>query len=262
MMPSFLEINGRLHQYDLRRGRGERSIVFVNSLGTDLRIWDDVIERLPPDIPTLAYDKSGHGLSADGAISIEEFAADLAGLMTALGIRDALLCGVSVGGMIAQTLASTRRDLVAGLVLCNTGYRIGTAETWAERISALDRDGIDAMADAILDRWFARGFRQACPDIVAGYRMMLTRTPVTGYRAVCAAIRDADLEDLARCIACPTLCVAGSDDLATPPDAVETLAKLIPDVDFKLYTSVGHLPCIEVPSRLADDIFKHRETLT
>lgn len=260
-MPRFREINGRLHHYHLRTGDAGRAIVFVNSLGTDLRIWDDVIERLPHGIPTLAYDKSGHGLSAGGAVSIEDLASDLAGLMDALGLRDALVCGVSVGGMIAQVVASTRPDLITGLVLCNTGHRIGTAEVWTDRITNLDEAGIEPMADGILERWFAPCFRETCPDVVAGYRIMLTRTPATGYRAVCAAIRDADLEDHARRIVCPTVCVAGSDDLATPPDVLDALASLIPNAQCELYKSVGHLPCIEVPDMLADEILKHREAV-
>lgn len=261
-MPRFLEIYGRLHHYHLRQGGGDRAIVFVNSLGTDLRIWDEVIDRLPQNIPTLTYDKSGHGLSAGGVFSIDAFAADLVGLLEAVGIQDALVCGVSVGGLIAQALASTRPDLVAGLVLCNTGYRIGTSEAWAERIAMLGKDGIEAMADGILERWFAPGFHEAYPETVAGYRLMLVRTPATGYGAVCAAIRDADLEGRANSITCPTLCIAGSDDLATPPDVVEALASAIPGAQCELYTSVGHLPCIEVPDMLAGDIFKHLGTLS
>lgn len=261
-MPQFVTINGRLHHYHFRQRSRDRAIVFVNSLGTDLRIWDEVIDRLPPDIPTLAYDKSGHGLSAGGVASIDAFTTDLAALMDALGIKDALVCGVSVGGMIAQALASARPDLVGGLVLCSTGYRIGTSENWEERIVTVNQQGIEAMAEGILERWFAPSFHLVYPEIVAGYRLMLTRTPTAGYSAVCAAIRDADLENVAQSIQCLTLCIAGTDDLATPPNVVEALASAICDAQSKLYTSVGHLPCIEVPSVLADDILKHLETLS
>lgn len=260
-MPRFLRTNGRLHSYDFRIGGRGRAIVFVNSLGTDLRIWDAVIGQLPARVPVLQYDKSGHGLSEGGAVSMEDFAADLAGLMDALEIHSALVCGVSVGGMIAQALASARPELVAGLVLCNTGYRIGNVESWTERISALQETGIDPLTDSILERWFSPRFRGECPDLVAGYRMMLTRTPITGYIAVCAAIRDADLEERSRLLTCPTLCVAGEDDLATPPDVVGALATVIPDAKFEIYESVGHLPCIEAPARLAVDILKHLERL-
>lgn len=260
-MPSFVRANGRLHHYVQHAGTQGRAVVFINSLGTDLRIWDEVIERLPTNVPVLSYDKSGHGLSGPGAASIEDFAADLASLMDALDMGNALVCGVSVGGMIAQALADIRPDLVAGLVLCNTGYRIGTAESWSDRIIALDKGGIEPMADAVLERWFSPWFRQNRPELLAGYQMMLTRTPLAGYRAVCQAIRDADLESRARLVACPTLCIAGEADLATPPDVVNSLADAIPCALSECYAGVGHLPCIEVPDRLASDIIAHLERL-
>lgn len=203
-------------------------MVFANSLGTDLRIWDRVIERLPSDVPILTYDKSGHGLSESGAVSIEDFSSDLAGLMDALDLRDAMICGVSVGGMIAQ---------------------------------ALDKTDLDAMANGILDRWFARSFRDKHPDLVAGYHLMLTRTPKDGYRATCAAIRDADLTQTTTRLACPTLCVAGSDDQATPPDIVKAMSDLIQGAEYVCLENVGHLPCIEVPDQLAAILGERLEAL-
>lgn len=250
-MPEFLRLNGRLHHFRHRSGTGARTVVFANSLGTDLRLWEKVIEGLPSDIPTLTYDKSGHGLSESGADTIEDFASDLSNLMDELSLRDALVCGVSVGGMIAQSLAAARPDLVAGLVLCNTSHRIGTAESWNERIGTLNEMGLQAIADGILERWFAKPFHDERPDLVAGYRMMLTRTPEDGYRTVCAAIRDADLTQTTSRLTCPTLCVAGSDDQATPPELVKAMSHLIPGAGYICLDGVGHLPCIEVPDQLA-----------
>lgn len=261
-MPTFASANGRLHHYRLRQGAGVRSVVFVNSLGTDMRIWDDVIRLLPDDLSVLTYDMAGHGLSEHGAETVEDFASDLAALMDSLDLKAALVCGVSFGGMIAQELAAARRDLVAGLVLCNTAHRIGTAEIWADRIAALDAGGLEPMADGIMERWFSPGFRHNAALATAGYRIMLTRTPVLGYRTVCAAIRDADLTNVARGLDCPMLCVAGEDDLATPVETVSSLAALIPRARLTIYDTVGHLPCIEAPDRLAADIVDQLWRLT
>lgn len=260
-MPEFLRINGRLHHYRYRRGKDGRAVVFANSLGTDLRIWEKVIKGLPPDVPVLTYDKSGHGLSEKGALTIEDLASDLAELMDALGLHDAMICGVSVGGMIAQALAAARPNLVAGLVLCNTSHRIGTSDSWAERMTALEEIGLEAMADGILERWFAKSFRAKQPDLVSGYRMMLTRTPKEGYRATCAAIRNADLTRTTCRLTCPTLCVAGSDDQATPPEIVQAMSDLIQGAEYACLADVGHLPCIEVPDLLADILCDRLETL-
>lgn len=260
-MPEFLKVNGRVLHYRLRQGSAKRPIVFANSLGTDLRIWDRVIDMLPSDVPVLTYDKSGHGLSQAGAPTIEDLASDLAALMDALNLHEALVCGVSVGGMIAQAMASHRSDLVAGLVLCNTSYRIGSRQSWTERIDMLDEHGLDAMADGILERWFSDGFRQARPDIVAGYGAMLTRTPLDGYRQVCAAIGDADLTTRTSQIGCPTICVAGSNDQATPPEVVRAMSDLIGESTYVCLDGVGHLPCVEVPDRLASIITDQLRTL-
>lgn len=253
-MPDFATIRGRIHHFTLREGSSKIPVVFVNSLGTDLRIWEEVIARLPSDLTILAYDKAGHGLSEGGVDSIAEFAADLAALMDAKMLKGVLVCGVSVGGMIAQALAAHRPDLVAGLVLCNTAHRIGTPEAWRDRIAALDTTGLEPMANGIMERWFSPAFRRSSTEVVAGYHTMLTRTPIAGYRAVCAAIRDADLTNATSKITCPTLCVAGGDDQATPPTIVEEMSSLITGARYISYDGVGHLPCIEVPGRLALDI--------
>ena len=253
-MARFLRANGKTVHYAYRAGGSSRPIVFANSLGTDLRIWDEVIARLPADLPVLTYDKSGHGLSSGGSATITQFAEDLAALLDELGLRDVLLCGVSVGGMIAQQLAALRRDLVAGMVLSNTAHRIGDRDGWNARIAALDATGLGPMGDRLIERWFAERYRSGFPTETEGYRTMLVRTPPEGYRAVCAAIRDADLTEVARALRCPVLCIAGSDDLATPPDRVQALADLIPGAELRVLPDVGHLPCIEAPDQLARHI--------
>lgn len=261
LMPKFLKANGRVHHVRIRPGTASRAVVFANSLGTDFRIWDDVIDRLPEDVPILTYDKSGHGLSEAGTTTIEGFAADLAAIMEAQALTRALVCGVSVGGMIAQSLAAQRPDLVAGLVLCNTGYRIGSHDFWSDRIATVRDNGLDAMADGILERWFGAAFHAAHPDRLAGYRAMLSRTPLSGYLDVCAAIRDADLLERTGQLTCPTHCVAGSDDLSTPPDIINALASAIDGAGYTCLEGVGHLPCIEAPDQLASILRDQLEAL-
>lgn len=250
-MPEFSRINDRILHHHMRAGDG-RAVVFANSLGTDLRIWDGVIARLPATTPILTYDKSGHGLSEIGATSIDDLSADLAGLMDLHGINDALICGVSVGGLIAQALAHVRPDLVAGLLLSNTSQRIGTDAVWNDRIAALDAHGLEPMGDPVMERWFSPAFHHENAEQLQGYRMMLTRTPAAGYRAVCVAIRDADLTETTRMLTVPTVCLAGGDDKATPPDTVKDMAKLIAGARYECLDGIGHLPCVEAPDAVAD----------
>ncbi|MCT8162137.1 3-oxoadipate enol-lactonase [Pseudoruegeria sp. SHC-113] len=251
-MPAFLDTGTRVLHYALSPGTdAARPIVFANSLGTDFRIWDGVLARLPDGTPTLRYDKSGHGLSQLGAVSIADHAVDLAALMDALGLRDALICGVSVGGLIAQQLAATRPDLVTGLLLSNTGFKIGDDATWNARIATLDKGGLGPMADAILERWFSPDFHTTRAAELEGYRAMLTRTPQAGYRATCEAIRDVDLGASTAQLTCPALCLAGGSDLATPPEVVQALAARLPGAQYHCLKGIGHLPCIEAPEAVA-----------
>ena len=249
-MPDFVQIDDTVLHYDHRPGRG-RPVVFLNSLGTDFRIWDAVMARLPGDLAVLRMDKRGHGLSRGDPADMGRYAADVAGLMDAQKLSGALVCGVSVGGMIAQELALSRPDLVAGLILSNTGARIGDDATWNDRLDALDTHGLDAMADAVLERWFSPGFRADRVAELAGYRAMLTRTPADGYGTCCRAICDTDLRDRVGGIAVPTICLAGGADLATPPDLVADLAGRIPGADYREIAGAGHLPCIETPEAVA-----------
>lgn len=233
-------------------------IIFSNSLGTDFRVWDALLPLLGDDLRILLYDKRGHGLSEcpTGPYAIEDHVADLAALMRDLKFSQAVLCGLSVGGLIAQGLAAGHPDLVKALILSNTAHKIGPPEIWAERIAALEKGGILALAEPILERWFSADFATQRNEELAGWRHMLVRTPLDGYLATIAAIRDADMTEAARNIQVPTLCLAGSDDGATPPDLVKSMADLIPGAAFRIIDGAGHLPCVEKPEQTAEHIVK------
>lgn len=245
---AFAAVNGTVLHYDFKPGQG-RAIVFLNSLGTDFRIWDAVAAEF--EAPILCLDKRGHGLSDHGPITMSMLVQDVAALMDHLSLRDALICGVSVGGLIAQGLAVARPDLVAGLVLCCTGSKIGDDETWNSRIAMVASDGLLAMSPAILDRWFSPAFHRDRKAELAGYRNMLARTLPEGYSGVSAAIRDTDYTAQTATIAVPTHCIAGAHDKATPPALVEKLAATIKGASLEVLGDSGHLPCIETPAAVA-----------
>lgn len=229
------------------------TIVFVNSLGTDLRIWNKVAAQLRPGRRILRYDLRGHGLSDAPVASyaLDDHVGDLAALMDARSIEAALIVGLSVGGMIAMALARQRPDLARGLVLSDTAHKIGTRETWEARISAIRQGGMAAAAETIVPRWFAAEFRADRPADFVGYRNMMIQTPVAGYVGTCAALRDADLTAVASKLALPVLCLVGAEDAATPPDLVRSLAALLPASRFNMIAGAGHLPCVEQPDTMA-----------
>lgn len=239
-------------------------IVFANSLGTDFRIWDAVPPRLPAGLRILRYDMRGHGLSdaPPGEYAIADLVADVSGLMDQLGFTGAVFVGLSIGGLVAQGLAANRPDLVRALVLSNTAARIGSAESWAQRIAAVRADGVASIADGILEKWFTPAFRAERADELAGWRNMLIRTPVEGYVGCCAALAGADLRASTAALKLPVLAVAGSEDGSTPPDLVRETAASIAGARFEVIPDVGHIPCVQTPDALAalisDFLREHR----
>lgn len=226
-------------------------VVFANSLGTDLRLWDALMPLLPKGLRVIRFDKRGHGLSGcpDGPYSIDMLTSDAEALIEGLELGPVIFVGLSIGGMIGQNLAARRPDLIRALVLSNTAAQMGDAATWNDRIAAIFTDGLASMEGPILDRWFGPQYRET-PE-AALWGAMLTRTPQAGYLGCCAAIADADLTETTRALQVPTLAIAGSHDGASPPALVQATAALIKDADFQVIEGTGHLPCAENPAAFA-----------
>ena len=249
---SFVRINSTLLHYRLSGPEGAPTLVFVNSLGTDARIWDAVIAAFADRYRCLSYDKRGHGLSdaPAGDYALDDHLEDLSGLLDQLNIDRAVVIGVSVGGLIAQGFALRAPERVARLVLCCTAPRMGDTAMWAARIETARSQGLEPMADPVMERWFSPDFRQHRPDDLAGWRNLFLRTNPIGYANTCATLRDTDLTLRIGDIPVPALIVAGDADLAAPVDLVRNCSA-IPHSRFEILEGVGHIPSIEQPARLA-----------
>ncbi len=226
-------------------------LVLANSLGTDMRLWDPILPLLPKGLRIIRYDKRGHGLSSQppAPYSMGALVRDAEALLDHLEVRDCVFVGLSIGGMIAQGLAVKRMDQIRALVLSNTAARIGTPSIWQDRINAAQSGGIEALADATMERWFSRAFR-ATPEMTL-WRNMMTRQPVDGFLGCCAAISGTDFYTPTSGLRLPTLGIAGSEDGSTPPDLVRETIVLIPGSQFELIRKAGHLPCVERPEAYA-----------
>jgi 3-oxoadipate enol-lactonase len=246
----FAEHNGLLTHFVLEGPPFAPVVVFANSLGTELRIWNAAVEILGARVRTLRYDMRGHGLSSlgRGTPDMAALAADLAAIMDALGLRHAVVVGLSIGGMVAQALAAARPDLTRALVLCDTAPRIGDAALWQARIDAVSQGGMTALTDGVIARWFPQAVQARDPLLVEGLRTMLLRTAPEGYAALCAALRDADLTEATAALRLPTLCLCGSDDVATTPVMVRAMAALIPNARYAEIAGSGHLPPVDAPA--------------
>jgi 3-oxoadipate enol-lactonase len=256
---AFIRANGIVLHHQVIGRSDAPALVFNNSLGSDFRIWQELVPSFADRFRIVLYDKRGHGLSdaPPAPYRMDDHTDDLLALLDHLEIESAALVGLSVGGMIAQRAAVRAPDRIKALVLCCTAAKIGTPDLWAERIAAVERGGIEPIVENVLQRWFTHDFRETHTDEVIGWRNMLVRMPAHGYAGTCAAIRDADLTADAAAITAPTLCVAGDQDGSTPPDVVRNTANLIPGARFKLIDGCGHIPCVEKPAILTQLIQEH-----
>jgi 3-oxoadipate enol-lactonase / 4-carboxymuconolactone decarboxylase len=255
---AFLKINNTVLHYEYLDAKLETTFVFINSLGTDFRIWDGVVAKLKGFGNVLRFDKQGHGLSetATKPYEIADYAADTLALMDALGIEKAVVVGLSIGGIIGQYLGIYHPDRLEKLVLSNTAPKVGTDEGWQTRIDAVNNAGLASIADNIMKVWFSENFHQNHADELSGYKNMLSRTNREGYISACKALKINDLRGKLDKIQTPTLCFGGSTDGSTPPDLVKAMADQIPNAQYILIDGVGHIPCVETPQYMAEKIIE------
>jgi 3-oxoadipate enol-lactonase len=235
-------------------------VLFANSLGTDLRLWDQLLPLLPQGLRLLRFDKRGHGLSDfGGPFTIEDLADDAIALVEAQAAGPVVFVGLSVGGLIAQAFAAKRPDMLRGLVLSNTAAKIGSTEMWEARIAAIRSGGLASIADPVMERWFAPAFR-ATPAMIP-WRNMMARTHEGAYVATCEAISAADYRADAAKIHIPTLVIGGEFDGSTPPAVVTDTAGLIQGASLEIIPGAAHLPCVEKPEAYAELLAKFLRTV-
>src|SRR4051794_35018029 len=212
--------------YRMDGDAGAPPLLLSNSLGTSLEMWEPQIGVLEARFHVIRYDSRGHGRSevTRGPYSIDTLAQDALGLLDALAISRAHVCGLSMGGVVAMWLGINAPEHVDRLVLANTAAKIGTAEQWNARIDAVRKGGTASIAQAVLSRWFTPAMIEQPTPIVSQMRATFERTSSDGYAACCAAVRDMDLRYSLGRIHRPTLVIAGTDDLATPPSDARYLA--------------------------------------
>jgi len=252
----FTNINGHTLHYNFipcASNASDTTFLFINSLGTDFRIWNGVAESLKQYGDILLFDNRGHGLSdiVDGTATLDDFAGDAEALLNHLSIKKCIPIGLSVGGMIAQILADRTPSKFPKLILCDTRHKIGNAQIWNDRIAAVNEKGLASVSDGVMQRWFSQSFHETHPEKVVGYKNMLERMPPIGYMQTVVAIRDGDLTEVAKRIKIPTLCIVGSEDKSTTPEEVKNLSDLIAGSRFEIIQGSGHIPCVDNPELLS-----------
>ena len=231
-------------------GSGE-AVMLAHAIGLDAAMWASLAEALAPRLRVVAFDARGHGKSPvpRRPYTLEAMADDAAALLDRLGIARAHWVGLSMGGMVGQAFALRHPQRLGRLVLANTTASYGpeAAATWPARIKLVEEGGLAAIRDGVTGRYFSEAFRRASPGVVADTMERFMRTPVQGYLGCCDAIAALDFSrDLGR-IQAPTLVIAGSADIGTPPAMSEALAAGIPGARLAVIQGASHLSALEAP---------------
>src|ERR1700739_396535 len=243
---AFLRLNDTRIYYELSGSEDRPTLMFSNSLGTNISMWNGQMPVLARDFGILRYDTRGHGQSSASPdpYAIDQLARCVLAILDHLGIEQVHFCGLSMGGMIGMSLALEAPRRLDKLVLCSTAAKVGSTEQWNPRIDTVRKQERQGVVNGVLERWFTPGFRARAPGLIESTRRMLLTTPVEGYTGCCAAIRDTDLRDAISRIRVPTLIISGTHDPVAPPSDGHFMEQHIPGAQYKELPA-AHLSNIE-----------------
>jgi 3-oxoadipate enol-lactonase len=241
-----VQVDDAVLRYEVRVKPGAPTLLLLNPLAASLEVWDAQLE-LAQDFTLIRFDARGHGESTLGStaeLKIEDLARDACAVLDAAKIERAHLCGLSIGGMAAMSVATNTPSRVQKLVLCATTPYMPTRDMWQSRIDTARREGLRNLIDGVLQRWFTPKFHEANPVEVDRVRGLLMKTNPLGYVASAAAVRDMDQRDSIKRISVPTLVIAGAHDPGAPPSQGELITQAVRGSSMVVLES-AHLPNIE-----------------
>ena len=238
---------------------GAPVLVLSHALGLSMAMWDPQVAPLSRAFRVVRYDHRGHGGSPvpTGRYRIEDLGRDALRLLDRLALERVAFCGLSLGGMVGIWLAANAPERVDRLVVCCAAARMPRPNDYAERAKLVRAQGMDAIADRVIGRWFTPAFLTRRPDAVAGIKALLLATPPEGYAATCEALAAMDLlDDLPRIVA-STRVIAAAEDQSTPPEQSQEIARRIPGAELVVIPDAAHLANVEQPEAITDQILDH-----
>ena len=235
-----------------RNGKApRRTVVLSHALGADLTMWDSLANLLAADCRVITYDHRGHGSSdaPESLYAIADLADDAARLLRELDTGPVVWIGLSMGGMVGQEMALRHPSLIGALIISNTTseYPEAAQQVWQQRIETVRSQGLGAIADAVMGRYFHDAFRAQQSATVARFRQRLLTTDVIGYIGCCNAVGTVDTTSRLALIAAPTLVIAGELDQGTPLAMAQTLVDKIPQATLCVLEQASHISAIEQP---------------
>jgi 3-oxoadipate enol-lactonase len=224
-------------------------LTMSHSLACNLHMWDPQMPVLKGKFTVLRFDTRGHGKSAApaGEYTLEQLADDVKGLLDGLGIKQTHWAGLSMGGMIGQAFALKYPGVFQSMVLADTTSRRppDAAKMWGDRVKTAREQGMGALVESTLARWFTEPYRNSRKDVMERIGSDIRATPVNGFSGCCHAISKVDYLDRLKEIKVPALVMVGEHDHGTPPEAARVIQQNLPGSELKILASAAHLSNIE-----------------
>ena len=244
----FVDLDGLTVHVRLDGQVGRPTLVLLHSLGTSLEVWDDQAEVLSTEFRVVRPDLRGHGLTGigSGRFGIDEMARDVLAVLNSLGLDRVHLGGLSIGGLIAQSMAAQAPNRVLSLILCDTAMVFPPAQMWRDRAELARSQGLGVLEDGVLARWVTPSGLDT-PG-ARGLRAMLRRTAAEGYAAAAEALAECDLSAQAAGLNMPALIIVGDQDQATPVSFAEAMHHAIEGSELVVLEDAAHIPTVECPA--------------
>jgi len=260
-----IKANGIQMNYELSGRKDAPLVILSHSLGSSLVMWDPQMDALEAYFQVLRYDIRGHGNSEAPAspYTLELLGDDAIGLLDGLGIDTVHWVGLSMGGMIGQSIALNHPNRLRSLVLCDTAAVIAeeAQPLWQERIDTARERGMESQLQATLERWFTPFFLSKNTKMLTLIQKQFLATPVEGYVNCLEAIRKLNYLDRLSEIKIPTLIMVGEDDPGTPVSASEAIHRRIPNSKLVILSSSRHLSNVEQPEAFNDTLLNFSKGL-
>lgn len=248
-------------RYEVEGDQQAPVLLLINSIGSTREMWARQMPAFTSAYRVIRYDARGHGRSSvpRGTYTLEQLGRDALAILDDAAVPKADVCGISLGGITAQWLGLNAANRVRSVVLANTAARIGTLESWTERITLVHEKGMSAVADLAMERWLTPAFRERDPDTTRVFRTMVQGCPAEGYLGCCAALRDADLREQIANLHAPALLIASSADAATPPEGLEFIRARVKGAQLVTLDS-AHLSNVECPGEFTAAVLDFLKT--
>lgn len=241
-------------------------VVLSHALGMDLRSWDPLAAALSPRHTVLRHDHRGHGASPapPGPYTMDALVEDAAAMLRAHAREPVVWVGLSMGGMVGLGLAIRHPELLRGLVVAHScaHYPEAARGAWDQRISVVAAQGMPAIADAVMARYFHTAFRAAHPEVEAAARATLLATDRQGYLGCCHAVRNVDWRDGLPRIRCPVQFIAGALDLGAPVALSRAIAEAVPNARLDVLQQASHIGPLEQPARFETLVRRFLQSLS